>query len=151
MLVRDIMASKVITVSPGSTVSEILKIFQKHKIGGAPVVSKSGKILGFVSEKDVLFRLFPSEEEFYKDVDYYFAKTNHEENLKAIRNLKAKNIMTRHVICVKPYDDVLSACSKLLLRHIRRLPVVDKGKLVGIVSTDRVFVNYLHHVLTERS
>lgn len=151
MLVREIMSKKIITVSPNCKVSELLKIFKKHEVSGAPVVGKNGKLLGIVSEKDVLFKLFPTEEEFYKNADYYFSKTDREEDLDIIRNLKVKKVMSRHIISISPDDQVLSACSKLLLHHIRRLPVVKNKKLVGMVTTDDVFINYLHYILGSKS
>ncbi|KKR11370.1 MAG: hypothetical protein UT39_C0008G0003 [Candidatus Woesebacteria bacterium GW2011_GWA1_39_21] len=150
MLVREIMSKKVTCISPECTTSQILKIFRKYKISGAPVVGKSGKLLGIVSEKDVLFKLFLSEEEFYNNVDYYFSKTNREEDLDVIRNLKAKNIMSRDVVSIGPDEHVLTACSKLLMHHVRRLPVVENKKLVGMVTTNDVFLNYLQYILGEK-
>jgi len=139
------MRKKVRTISPDWKFSQIIKFFTKHKISGAPVVNKKGRVIGIISEKDLLFKLFPSEEDFYKNIEYYFGKVATDEELKAVSNLNALKVMEKNVISVGPDDHVLSACAMLLIHHIRRLPVIDKGKLVGIVTTNDVFRNYLLH------
>ena len=68
---------------------------------------------------------------------------NIEDNAKKIKNFKAKNLMTKEVISIEPTENVLTACSLFLIHAIRRLPVIDDGKLVGIVTTDDVYRNFL--------
>lgn len=139
------MTRTVHTISPSASFSEIVKVLSERKISGVPVVNKKGKVIGLISEKDLLFRLFPTQEEFYKDPEYYMNFDNVEKNSADIKNLTAKDIMSKDVVSVSSEDHILKACSYLLMKNIRRLPVIDKGKLVGIVTTGNIYKRYLSH------
>lgn len=149
MLVKDVMTRKVITLSEKATFLEVLSTFRKHKITGAPVVDAKGKISGIVSEKDLLFKLFPSEKDFYKNIEYYQNDLRREEVFSEVRKLRALKIMSKNVIYVNEDDHVLTACALLLIHNIRRLPVLRDGKVVGIVTTNNVFKNYLTQVISK--
>ncbi len=149
MRVKDVMTKCVITLSEHASFDDILKIFRKNKISGAPVVNNEKKLVGIISEKDLLYKLFPSEKEFYKNVEYYFNESHRNDDFSRIRRLKASKIMTRDVIYANEDDHILTACAMLLIHNIRRLPVVKDGKIVGIVTTNNVFKNYLSHATSK--
>ncbi len=143
MLVREVMTRKVYTVSATESFSNIVKLLVKRKISGVPVVNKKGKVIGIISEKDLFFKLFPSQKKFYKDIKFYMNFENIENDAQAIKKLKAKDFMSKEVISVSPDDHILKACSLSGLHNIRRLPVIEKGKLVGIVTTNNIYKNFL--------
>ncbi|OGM33235.1 hypothetical protein A2803_00075 [Candidatus Woesebacteria bacterium RIFCSPHIGHO2_01_FULL_44_21] len=143
MLVRDVMFKRVFTVNDSADFQTIVKLLATKKISGITVVNKEGKLVGVISEKDLLYKLFPSEKKFYKNIEYYknFERIEHEaEN---IGKLTAKHIMTKNVITIEPGRHVLVACSLMIINNIRRLPVVDHGKLVGIVTMGSLYKHYL--------
>ena len=143
MLVSEVMTRKVITFSPSDSFSKVIKLLLSHKISGAPVVNKKGKVVGVISEKDLFYKLFPSEKKFYKDIKYYMNHENLVKESKKVYRLKVKNLMSRNIISVRSDDHILTACSLILIHNIRRLPVIDDGKLVGIVTTNNIYKNFL--------
>lgn len=143
MKVSDVMTRKLFLISEDLKFFDIVKFLVRHKISGAPVVDKNKNLVGLISEKDLLYKLFPSQKQFYKDIEYYF---NHErllEDAKKVLKMTARDIMRKEVIFISPDDNVLTACSLLLIHNIRRLVVVEKGKLVGIVTTNNLYKNFL--------
>lgn len=150
MLVRDVMTRRVVTVNPSESFSRMVKLLVKSKISGLVVVNKRGKVLGVISEKDLLYKLFPSQKNFYKNLEYYMNYDNVAKEAKKILKFKAKNFISKKLVSISPDEHVLKACSIFLIRNIRRLPVIDKGKLVGIVTTNDVYRNYLNTLIDNR-
>ena len=106
MIAKDVMTCDVITVSPTIKVKDLALILIKNQISGAPVADKKGKILGIVSEADIV----------------------------AKRGKDAKEIMSKKVISI-PSDASVEEIARLMATHaIKRLPVMDDGKIIGIVS-----------------
>lgn len=143
MLISEVMAKPVFTITQDLRFEQIVKLLVKKGVSGVTVVNKKGKLVGVISEKDLLHKLFPSEHKFYKDLDYYRNFERIEFEAKSIRKLTAKKIMTREVITVESDRHVLVACSLMAINNIRRLPVVEQGKLVGIVTMSSLYKNYL--------
>jgi len=143
MLVKDVMTKKVITATPSTRFTELVRLLIKKNISGLPIVNKKGKVVGVISEKDLFYRLFPSQEEFYKNIEYYTNRNNLEKETRAIVKLKAKDLMTKDIISIGKNDHILTACSLLLIYEIRRLPVINHGKLVGVVTTNDIYKNFL--------
>jgi len=150
MKVKEVMTKKVITGSPNLSFSEIIKILIKNNISGFPIVDKKGKVIGVLSEKDIFYKLFPSEKKFYKDIEYYTNYKNIEKEVPRITKLKAKDFMSKTIVSVSSEDHVLTACSLLLIHEVRRLPVIDNGKLVGIVTTHDLYRNFLKSLIRKR-
>ena len=106
MTAKDLMTRDIITVSPNIKVKSLAMLLIKNQISGAPVTDKNGKILGIVSEADIV----------------------------AKRGKDAKAIMSKKVLSVRP-DASVEEIAQLMMTHaIKRLPVVDGGKIIGIVS-----------------
>lgn len=106
MVARDIMTKDVITVSLTTTVKNLAKILTQNQISGAPVVDKKGKILGVVSEADIV----------------------------AKKGKQVKDIMSKHIIGVTDDTPVEKIASVMTTHKVSRLPVLREQKLVGIVS-----------------
>lgn len=106
MIAKNVMTRDIITVSPSTKVRNLAMILIKNQISGAPVANKDGKILGIVSEADIV----------------------------AKKGKDAKAIMSKKVISV-PQDASVEEIAQLMVTHaIKRLPVMDGGRLIGIVS-----------------
>lgn len=148
MLVRDVMTTHVHTVPEESTFKEMVSLLTKHKISGVPVVNENKKVIGIISEKDLLNALFPSQKQFYQDIKYFSNFENEESEIRGkAAKLKAKDLMTRNVVSIKPDDHILRACSLFLTHNIRRLIVVKDDKLVGIVTTNNIYRNFLNTII----
>jgi len=135
MKARDLMTVDVIAVNPDTPVGEIAKLLVTNRISAVPVIDKERRVLGIVTEGDLMRRveghterksgwlasLFSDPERMAKD----YAKSH---------GRKAGDVMTPHVVSVHE-DDGAAEIADLLERHgIKRVTVVREGKLVGIVS-----------------
>ena len=106
MIAKDIMTRDVITVNPTMTVKSLAMTLIKNQISGAPVADKAGKIVGVVSESDIV----------------------------AKRGKDVKSIMSKKIISVGEQTPVEEIARMMTTHHIKRLPVMNDGKVVGIVS-----------------
>ncbi len=106
MNAKDIMTRDIITVSPTMSVKNLAMTLIKNQISGAPVAAKNGKIVGVVSEADIV----------------------------AKRGKDVKAIMSKTVISVGEETSVEEIARLMTARTIKRVPVMKDGKLVGIVS-----------------
>jgi CBS domain-containing protein len=135
MKVADIMVTSVISVGPDASVRKVASLMLERRISGVPVVDDAQRVLGIVSEGDLIrrpeietdrapsgwLRLFLSDEERSRD----FVKSH---------GRMAHEVMTRPAICVAP-DAPLTEVVRLMERHrIKRLPVINNGKLAGVVT-----------------
>ena len=106
MFAKDIMTRDVITVSPTATIKNLAMTLIKNQISGAPVAGRNGKIIGVVSEADIV----------------------------AKKGKDVKTIMSKNIISVTE-DTAVEAIAKLMTTHrIKRLPVMRGAEVVGIVS-----------------
>ena len=113
--VRDVMSSQIVAVRRGATFKEMAATLREHRISGFPVIDDHGKVIGVVSEADLLAR-------------------QHGEHKKA-EGLVAGDLMTHPAVTVGPDDAVEHAARMMYSLQVKRLPVVDAGGfLVGIVS-----------------
>ncbi len=149
MLVREVMTKRLHAVFPHDSFEKIVKLLVSKRVTGVPVVGKSGKIVGVISEKDLFYKLFPSKKEFYKDLEYYMNFENLEREASSVLKLKARDFMSKKVVSVASDDHVLKACSLFLTHNIRRLPVIDDGVLVGIVTTNNIYKNFLSSLINK--
>jgi CBS domain-containing protein len=109
---KDVMTKDVIVIGPEATLEETIRTLVGNKISGMPVCDEGGRIIGMISERDILNFMFSG-------------------NLKSTR---VREAMSREVITFSPEADLDTICLTMGEKKIRRVPIVDLGKLVGIVS-----------------
>jgi CBS domain-containing protein len=135
MNAADVMVSNVITVGPDATVQEVAEILLKNRISAVPVVSQSGKILGIVSEGDMLRRI---ESHTLRHRSWWLqlltANTILRDEFVKSHSHKVLDVMTPNVLTVSPETPLAEIASVLEKNGIKRVPVVKDGKLVGLVS-----------------
>ena len=144
MKIRDVMNKNVVTCKPDDPVSILAKLFKEYHISGMPVVEK-GKVVGIVSETDLL-KLFKTPEisgELWLPSPFEVIEipirnlVRLEEFKKALEDMKMKpvrEIMKKSVHSVSPEDSLEKASSMMVKYKVNRLPVIENGKLVGIVA-----------------
>ncbi len=136
--VREIMTSPVITVRPETTVRELADILAQNKISGVPVVDDQDRMLGMVSEADVIVQdadlHFPYYVQFLESVIYLQSVHKFEERFRKAFGSKVSEIMTEDVISVSPDRTVREVATLMADRKINRVPVTENGRLVGIVT-----------------
>jgi len=138
MKVKEIMTKKVVTVEENTPVSKVAELLFKHGFTGMPVVNKKKKVLGIVTESDLIMqeaRLhLPSYLQILDSILYLESPRKMEDELKKILALTAKDLMTTPVYTISPEDSVENLATLIKDKHINPVPVVKGGKLAGIVS-----------------
>jgi CBS domain-containing protein len=135
MKAADVMSTNVITVGPDARVQDVAQILLSARISGVPVVEADGKLLGIVSEGDLMRRVEAGTE---RRRPWWLVILAGREALAAEfikeHSRTVADVMTRNVITAAP-DTPLSTIANLLEKNaIKRVPIVDEGKVVGIVS-----------------
>lgn len=139
MKVANAMSRKVDFVTPKHKVREIAKLIFGHHINGVPVL-KNRKVIGFITERDILHQFFPSMREYMEDPVNEANFEKMEKKISRIFELTAEKIMSRRPITVSPDSPLLEAQSLMFMNKIGRLPVVDKrGKILGIIAKGDIF------------
>jgi CBS domain-containing protein len=134
MQAQDVMTTKVVAVAPDTPVTEIAKLLLERQISGLPVVSDERRLLGIVSEGDLIHGLGKegARRSWWLDL-LASSQTRAEEDLKSHGRL-ASDVMTREVVSVTPETPLPEIARLLETRRIKRVPVLQDGELVGIVS-----------------
>ncbi len=144
MKVRDVMTTKVITITPDVTYEEAAKMLYEHRYSGFPVVDNAGNIVGILSEKNLFRGLYPSYEDFMSDPEGYFlSQEGREVRIKDIRKRPIAEFMLKDVVTIHPDASIMRAGGIMLARGFYRLPVMEDGTIVGMVTRDKIFSNIL--------
>lgn len=143
MKVRDVFQKKIGYTTPDSNLSDAAKFIFGHKHQGIPVVKikgKNKKLVGFITEQDILSQLFPKVSDIIEDYVHERDFEEMEKNVKNVLTKKVKDVMNRSTISIYINEPLLKAESIMKIKDISRLPVVDdKGFLVGIISKVDIF------------
>lgn len=125
MLVRDVMTTAVVSVTPEAGVREALRLLDRHAITSLPVVDAHGLLLGVVSEADLLRDSVPADQR---------SRMIPLEVPRTVPARAVSEVMTRHPVTLQPADDLATAVDLLTSTAIKSAPVVDHGALVGVLS-----------------
>ena len=139
MKAKDIMHTRVITVKQTATLRELNEVLQQHKISALPVVDEEGRVVGMVTEGDLIQAVLPGYMELHENSLYLHDFEYLEERVHHVEETPVKEIMTRKVISVTEDTPILQIGSTFLLRGIERLPVMRGDRLVGIVSRSDIY------------
>ncbi len=135
MKARDVMAFPVITVKSNSLIVDVAKTFLQRRISGAPVIDDDGKLVGVITEGDLMYR---SEIGTERPHPYWFLEMAGKETLAAeyvkAHARKVADVMTRKVITASPDSSLNEIAALLENNSIKRVPIIENGELVGIVS-----------------
>ena len=144
-LVKDYMKGKVICCRPQDSIFKVAKILSKHRISGLPVV-RARKVIGIISETDIVKYMklkLPAESstmlhEFHALSIMMLAmiKDHFEfkKELEKVSKVRVSEMMSKDVISISPDENVVEAATVMERNKIDRLPVINKGRLVGIIA-----------------
>ena len=139
MKVADVMSKRVEYVSTKTPVKNVCRLIFGRGINGLPVVDGK-KVVGFITERDVMAKLYPSIQEYIEDPVNMADFEVMENKASEVFRLLAEEIMSKDPVSVSPEMPVLRAQSLMFINKVGRLPVVDdKGNLVGILSKGDIF------------
>jgi len=139
MRAMDVMTTNVITVDPDISVQALATLLSERGISGVPVVDKDSRLVGIVSEGDLLHRAETGTERRTQRrrsrwLDNFSSDQEAARDYVKAHGRSVREIMTREVISVSDTTELADIATLLETRRIRRVPVVRDGKLVGIVS-----------------
>jgi len=117
ILVKDYMSKEVITFHKSDSIFEVKRILLEKKLSGAPVINKSGKLIGIISETDLMKQIVDSR--------YY--------NMPMSKTTVSK-YMTESVDSISPNETIFDAAEKFLRLKRKRFPVMVSNKILGIIS-----------------
>jgi CBS domain-containing protein len=134
----EIMTREVVTVKKETTVRELAELFTMHRIGSLPVVDDNGSLIGIVSESDLVeqdknFHI-PTVISLFDWVIYLESEKKFEKELKKMTAQTVGDIYTEDVVTVTPSTPVSDVADIMSSKKINSLPVVEGGKIVGVVS-----------------
>jgi CBS domain-containing protein len=130
MKVRDVMTQDVATVAPDTDLKDVAALLVQKRISGVPVV-EGGRVVGVVSERDILFKERPSDGLSRGVLAWLMDEGDLTLKIDA---RTAREAMTSPPITIGPARSVADAAAIMLDENVSRLPVVDHGLLVGIVT-----------------
>lgn len=146
MQAKDIMTTTVITARKDSLVHDLAGLMLKHRISGLPIVDSEQRVIGIVSEGDLMRR---AENETEARHAWWLAlilsKQDRADEYRKAHGLKADDVMTRRVVTIADDASLREIANLLEKHHIKCVPVTRDGKLVGIVSRS----NLLHGLAAE--
>ncbi|HET7627475.1 MAG TPA: CBS domain-containing protein [Bacillales bacterium] len=150
--IRDFMIRDVVTVRKESTIRHLLKTLVSNKIGGVPVVDEEQKLIGMVSDGDVLRALTPREQtifDFYT-ITYVLEKQELDDNFRSTLRAPVERIMTKRNLYYVYPDDEFRKVLKILARHrFKKIPVINRAeRVIGVISRGDV-LRYISTQLLE--
>ncbi len=132
MLVRERMTRKPIIVHPEAQITEALEIIRVNNVRRLPVIDRQGRLVGIVSEKDLLYASpSPATSLSIYELHYLLSK------------ITVQDVMTKNVISITPDTPLEEAARVMADNKIGSLPVLEDGKLVGIVTETDLFTVFL--------
>lgn len=139
MKVRDIMEKEIVTAFLDTTYQELAEILYKQDVSGIPIVDHDNVLVGFVSERDIFRILYPHYKSYYEQPEVYTDLEGRELKVREIRKHPAEIFMTKNPIVVGPDEPIMKVGALMLAKHISRFPVVENGRVVGIVSRKMIY------------
>ncbi|MCF7822485.1 MAG: CBS domain-containing protein [Mariprofundaceae bacterium] len=138
MKVSQAMSSEVVSVSMDDSLKEAVCQMVMHNIGMVTVTDADENLIGVVTVRDVMLPLYPDAGEYVHDTLHARDFEAMEENYDRVLKIKVGDVMTANPVTVSSDDSVLKAASFMGLKNLRRIPVVDDGKQMGILSIENI-------------
>jgi CBS domain-containing protein len=151
--VKDFMIKDVISVSPETTMKEVMQTFVDKKIGGLPIVDQEGRLKGIITDGDILRAIKPIDRHIqdYFNLITYIQEQNMESRLSELADLPILKIAkTRGIVTVSPDDDMKQVVVILAKHHFKKLPVIDgENRVVGVISRGDAIRNIQNTIINE--
>jgi len=139
---KDIMTREVVTISPDTEIAQVAKLLLTKRINGVPVVNDSGELVGILCQSDIIIQQknipIPS---LFTLLDGYIplpSSKKLDREVDKIMATKAADAMTANPVTVHPDTEIEKIAALMVGKNYHTLPVVDAGKLVGIVGKEDV-------------
>ena len=134
MKIKDVMIPDLTSVSENTTIKEALKILNMQRLFGLPVVDNEQNVIGIITESDITRTCLPGYYKELQNPSFLPDFNQFSKQAKKIAHLPVKEFMNRKVYTIEENTSRTEAANLLFRKHLRILPVVRKGKLVGILT-----------------
>lgn len=134
MKISDVMTTGVISAQEDDPVRRIIELMVMRHCGSIPIVRSSHMLVGIITVRDILLPLYPNLGDYVHDSVVARDFEAMEQGYGSMLDQPAAAVMTPDPMTVSPVDPVLKAASYMGLKNLRRIPVTDDGRLVGMVS-----------------
>lgn len=142
MLVKDVMTKDVLTVRPEEKVEKVARMLLDNQISGVPVVDEQNRVVGIITEKDLMIKASEWKVPFYitlfDSIIYLENPVRFNNDLKKYTATFVKEAMTDKVVTVPEDCPVSEVVAMMQKKKINRVPVVRHGKLIGIVTRNDI-------------
>ncbi|MDR3237780.1 MAG: CBS domain-containing protein, partial [Spirochaetia bacterium] len=130
----------VFTLRSDDKVLDALRGFVEKKVSGMPVVTNAGEVAGFISDGDIMRYLADQHTAFKSPYSFIIESDNEkfDEKLASLMQLPISEIATKHVISVDLNMDLGEVCKVLSEHHLKKAPVLENGKMVGIINRSNI-------------
>lgn len=146
---RDIMDTRFHTLSPETPVSDAVSLFKKasrdenRRLFGMMVLDSDGTLVGMLSMYDILLFLRPKHVHIWGKMDDIDIAGIIDQSCEKTRAIRVGDIMSQEIVTIAPETHKFMILDIMIKKHIRRLPVVDDGKILGIVYISDLFYDLL--------
>jgi len=138
--VREIMETDVATVQPDDSIESVLRTMREHELPGIPVVNEGRRCVGIITESDLIMAgeeqdlHLPHYFELFGGIVFLESTKKFEERLRKATGSMARDLMTEDPITISPDASAEEAARVIARSKHNRLPVVEHGRLVGVVT-----------------
>ena len=144
------MKQDVFTLPANATVLDAMQLFASHGISGVPVVGEDSRVVGFISDGDVM-RCLADQVPAFKSAWSFIVEQGNEDfdaTLQETMNMSISDLARKSVISVDVNDDLGEVTRVLAENHLKKAPVLDGGKMVGIINRSNITRYAIDHYLT---
>ncbi len=140
LTVRDIMETDVPAVYPEDPIEQVLHTMRDHELQGVPVINEGGRCVGIITEADLIMAgesedlHLPHYIELFGGIVFLESTKKFEERLRKAIGAKASDVMTDDPVTISPDASVAEAARTIARHKHNRLPVVEHGRLIGVVT-----------------
>lgn len=137
--VADVMSRNLVTIAPEAPLSDVIRLLAEHRISGLPVINGSGKLVGVISETDLMWKETgatpPAYIMFLDSVIYLENPARYERDLHKVLGQTVADVMSANPITIAPEKSLREAARLMHEQSIHRLPVLDEQEqVVGILT-----------------
>jgi len=157
IIARDIMDTRFHTISPQTPISEAVKIFKQasdeegRRLFGLMVLDDNGKLVGMLSMYDILLFMRPKHVHIWGKMDDIDLAGIIDLSCKKAGAIRVGDIMSQEIVTIGPNTHKFMILDIMIKQHIRRLPVVENDKILGIVYISDLFYDVLDRFADDRA
>jgi CBS domain-containing protein len=150
---KDVMQTRYHVLAPDMPLSEAISLFRRasldesRRVFGMPVVDQGGRLAGMLSMYDILLYVRPKHIRVWGEMEEVLPEGLFDATLERLRSLWVEDLMTPDVLTVEPDVHILRIIDIMIKKHVRRIPVVQEERILGVVYISDVFYHLLQRFI----